>query len=157
MATIGTTLDISNDQDPELNQLQNYRPNILKSQILGSYWMRTTQAQWELHLIFWMIWILNRSNCGTTGQKNLRLKFWDFNVFELHRCIWNYSGYTNCRTTCQTFLILKFWVFAECLLHRRNWNYTGVPAWSGSWCFMFWISLVSFIRSKISFCNHWIS
>ena len=32
---IGTTLDFPNDLDPELCQLQNYRPKILKTQILG--------------------------------------------------------------------------------------------------------------------------
>ena len=32
---IGTTLDFSNDLDPEFNQLQNYRPKILKIQIFG--------------------------------------------------------------------------------------------------------------------------
>ena len=66
---IGTTLDFSNDLGPELNQLQNYRPKILKIQILSLHWMRTTQAQLELHWIFRMIWILNCTNYTTTGQK----------------------------------------------------------------------------------------
>ena len=32
---IGTTLDFPNDLDPDLCQLQNYRPKILKTKILG--------------------------------------------------------------------------------------------------------------------------